>query len=340
MKEIYIPNLVDGHALDFCKILNENDWEDDILFNFSNVSTCNPFPMLIVGSTIKHMRNKYPDIKCKATKMDNSYAQHMRFYRFIGIPIGKSMDLDYGNNIYQPITDLKIGKSLEISKREKIPLGKAVTQKACEIAKLITQGNDESLKMITFCIREMIRNIPEHSHSNEGFYCAQFWKSSRIVEVAIIDTGRGIRESFADNYFYSQQINNDYDALKLSLEPGISRTFSPDEEQEIFEGEANIWKNSGYGLDQVSQLCAFSGGRFTILSGNSAICVEEDSRSGELIKWNYNSYFSGTAIQMRMNIDKLNDFTYMKGKMKSSESKNDGFRHASKASNPFSDEYL
>jgi hypothetical protein len=56
------------------------------------------------------------------------------------------------------------------SRKENIPLGELVTNIAEKLATVLSQGNDKAKKIMTFCLREMIRHIPEHSQSLSGWY--------------------------------------------------------------------------------------------------------------------------------------------------------------------------
>lgn len=147
---------------------------------------------------------------------------------------------------------------------------------------------------MTFVIRELLRNIPEHSQSKSIWYCAQYWPTYDLVELAILDEGIGISKSLADSYEFRELYNNDYEALKLALELGVSGTFSSTR-RSIGTGD---WKNSGYGLYMVSQMCAELGASFIIASGDSAIRMAKED--GRITQTRYDTYIDGTAIQIRI----------------------------------------
>lgn len=334
MGSISLPNLVYLDALNFCREFNKYKWENENIFDFSKVNTCNPFPMLIVGSAIRQARALHRGQECKASNCCNTYAKTMRFYKFIGIDKGKSLDLDYGNSVYRPISDLKIENYIEKNKLLNKPLGEVITQRARELAGLLAQGNKKFLDVLTFCMREIIRNIPEHSKTQKGFYCAQYWPSTKTVEVAVIDEGSGIYNSLSNNYHYGSKINTNLDSLELAIQPGVSRTFSPNLDEEIFAGESSIWKNSGYGLHMVSRICAYSGGSFILASGEDAIYLNTDTRSDEICQTNYKTMVNGTAIQMRLNVETLTNYKYIIERINTElkDSIIDGFKVASRAS--------
>ena len=144
-----------------------------------------------------------------------------------------------------------------------------------------------------------MRNIPEHSQAKTIWYCAQYWPSYDLVELAILDEGIGIRKSLLSNFAYGELVSDDYEALKLSLSPGISRTFAPGSEN-LSDDE---WKNSGFGLYMVSRLCDKLSGSFIISSGNSAIKISDDKKFTQ-----YDTSFKGTAIQIRIRPSRINKY--------------------------------
>lgn len=123
-----------------------------------------------------------------------------------------------------------------------------------------------------------------------------------MVELAILDEGIGISNSFKDSYEFSSLYQNDYEALQLALEPGVSGTFSS------FRKSIGIgdWKNSGYGLYMVSQMCAELGASFIIASGDAAIRMEKNN--GNIINTRYDTAIDGTAIQIRIRPSKNCDY--------------------------------
>lgn len=162
------------------------------------------------------------------------------------------------------------------------------------MSKVLCREDKEFQNWMTFVIRELLRNIPEHSQSRTIWYCAQYWPSHDLVELAILDEGVGISKTLADSYEFRKLYKNDYEALKLALEPGVSGTFSSTR-RSIGTGD---WQNSGYGLYMVSQMCAELGASFIIASGDSAIRIAKEN--GEIKQTKYDTHMDGTAIQIRI----------------------------------------
>ena len=333
MGKVYVPNLVLESALKFCKQLCDYSWEDENEFDFANVKNCDPFPMLIVAQKMKQIRLEHGDAKCIGTNINNSYASNMRFYRFIGLDIGKHMKLSYGNQNYQPISELHLLDLVKESRDKGIPLGELVTNTSRKLATVIARGNNRMKETMTFCLREIIRNIPEHSFSCNGWYCAQYWPTYDLVELAILDDGRGILESINSNYTYACEGLCNSDAIIKAMQPGISRTYDESGNEEIFANSGGKWKNSGYGLFVVSRICAKSGGSFMLASGESAVMVDCDAE--KKIKYStYETSIQGTAIRIRLKVSGINRINAIMDEI-NEEGRNvsgDGFRTASNAS--------
>lgn len=165
---VSVPNLDYGSALAFCREFETYKWDEENIFDFKKVYNCDPFPMLCVGSKIRKRRSEHSELACKAQNLHNDYATNMRFYRFIGIDKGRQLDLEYGNGNYQPISDLNLLNVLKESRQLNKPVGELVTNISEKLATVLARDDKIVKKTMTFCLREIIRNIPEHSNSLNG----------------------------------------------------------------------------------------------------------------------------------------------------------------------------
>lgn len=297
---ILVPDLNYSSALDFTFDINGYVLKEGEVFDFSNVHNCDPFPMLISSAAIRQLRRKSDVKKCKAENCNNTYAQHMRFYKAIGIDKGRDLDENYGNSNYLPITRLIMDDLRNDGIKNLERIQEVIVRKSKAMANVLSRGNDSFKKWLTYVLTEIMRNIPEHSQAGEIWYCAQYWPSYDLVELAILDEGIGVRQSLLSNYAYEGLVSDDYEALKLALNPGISRTFAPGSEN-ISNDE---WKNSGYGLYMVSRLCEALGGSFIIASGDSSVRLDSSRKS---IIYQH-CHIQGTAIQIRIKPSKIKNY--------------------------------
>ena len=170
------------------------------------------------------------------------------------------------------------------------------------MALILAQSNSGDLfDTLTYSIREIIRNVIEHSKSNQFGFCAQYWQSYSSVQLSILDRGLGIKSGLSTNP--NLDISDDHEALNLSLMPGISG--------KAYKGAKSnpndVWANSGYGLYMTSRLCR-EGGSFFIASGNTGLYLSENK------KRYLETPFKGTALQLTLNTNRLSSLTSMLSK--------------------------
>ena len=302
-----VPNLTYKKALDYTIYLQNHEAKDDDQFNFIQVETCEPFPMLVTSTAIRQYRKRISQhisdetlfINCK-----NTYANTMRFFRATGIDKGKSFDEDYGNNNYLPITRLDINRLREegIANYDQIQV--IIEKKADDMALVLSRGSQNLKRLLKYTFTEIMRNVPEHSNADSIWYCAQYWPTKDFVELAFIDEGIGIKNSLLTNYAYTQIIDSDKKALEYAIKPGVSSSFAPGS-QNMDKSE---WANSGFGLYMISNLCAELGGDFTLASGETALKVSKNTYDGQIQHTFMRCFINGTAIRITIKPSSINSY--------------------------------
>jgi len=180
---------------------------------------------------------------------------------------------------------------------------------------LLTQEKTSDLvDSLTYSIREVMRNVYEHSQSKSLEYCAQYWPSYDRVEIAISDNGIGLKDSLLTNPF--MKIESYSDAIQQALMPAISSKYY----QGIKADNNNPWQNSGFGLYMISRLCRL-GGSFLICSGNHGVLLNNEGKQHLELEHNC----SGTVVRLVLNTQKLDSLSNML-----SSFKNDGYEIAKK----------
>ncbi len=294
--EIEIPALETQKSLVFIKQLTETSFNEPVNF-IAAMPWVRPFGMLITASTIRRIRERHQNIPFRLEQRNgrgNDYAGHMGFFKAISpmLEMGNEPGQAPGSMNYIPITsiDFQTMHRSEIESGNYVAMGDVVEKEAKRLAQVLCHGNTEITRLMTYLLREILRNIPEHAETLNAWICAQYWWTDRSAEIAIIDEGIGIKSSLEKNQSYHQQINNDKDAILLALKPGVSRSFQPGREKSVFE---DLWANSGYGLYMVSEICKRLSGSFSVVSGDTFLSQHHDStvRVGE-------TCFPGTAIRI------------------------------------------
>lgn len=143
--------------------------------------------------------------------------------------------------------------------------------------------------VISYLFAELIDNITDHSHSEEGFLFCQYVPEEGMVYIAILDLGRSIYSSYAaDNRYRDVLTLSESDGLVMALN-GISTKNRPENE------------NRGYGISRSRDMVVKGlGGEFYILSG-SALALPVDAQSdGVVIELPDELRWNGTAVFIKI----------------------------------------
>lgn len=303
--ECTIPELSTEKALRFSADINTMNLSGihEMVFQ-ADMNWVRPFGMLLASSAIKQLRKSNPDIpfrmQCASNKAGTSYAAHMGFFKSISesITVGNAPGEASGNDNYLPITELDLQQlhMADINAGLLGSVGDTIERESAGLSKILCRNNSEILAIMTYLIREILRNISEHSNSSIAWICGQYW-SDGTAEIAILDEGIGIRQSLQKNIVHRQYIVDDETALRSSIKAGISQAFSP------FHGNKSddVWANSGFGLYMVSEICKKLQGSFCIASGDSFLKI---SNSGIIPG---ETCIKGTAIKITFSTKQLNN---------------------------------
>lgn len=299
-----IPNMKLNETLNFSTDLNSVIPDDEVVFDFSKMHEFDPLPMLMIGSIIKEYRLKYKEIPFRVTWNDNigkSYAGTMGFFKYISekLDLGKMPGEASGSDNYIPITPIEFNE-LHKTERESgnyISLGNLIEKESGKLSKVVDRGNEELHKLLTYLIREIMRNTPEHAMTDKLWICGQYWKSYNLAEIAILDEGIGIFQSITKNYFHKEYIKDNITALQWALKAGISDAFKPSNKQK----SDDEWANSGFGLFMVSEICKYLKGSFCLISYDGYILIDNHG-----VKTGSTS-FKGTAIRIRVPCDNIDN---------------------------------
>lgn len=310
--KLKIPDLTATNVIDFSyDIQNKNfELEKRVIYDYASMSTFEPFGMLVMSSIIRNIVNNNPDcIHSDINFKEHTYAGTMGYFKSVYQDFGKKPGEALGSNKYIPMTKININTIRKESETEH--MGETIERKSKQLAKVFSCGNNELEYLLTYMIREIMRNIVEHSSSSVIWFAGQHWPTKNLVEIAILDEGIGIAESLSKNLYYRKLISSEKQAIRLSMLPGVTKAFTKKKIESY-----DVWENSGYGLYVTSQLCNDLAGSFIILSGNASISLSN-------CKYEYKkAHFDGTAIRMEINTSNIENFEIkMKEIIKNGEKK-------------------
>lgn len=291
----------------FCTEVEGHAGVEELLIDFSSMGRIEPFSMAYVAKHIRdfNRKNKGTTVRCTGHQ-NKEYAANMAFFRAFGLKHGREPNCKDGNESFVPFTILRIQTIVDEASKEWKEAQDIIEKRSEHLAKILSREKGGNLvDALTFSIREVMRNVLEHSQSRSIEYCAQFWPTYNKVEIAIVDNGIGLRQSLSANPFI--QVQSDSDAIQQALMPAIS--------SKNFKGmridRDNPWHNSGFGLYMISRICRL-GGSFLICSGDHGIALDEHGKQ----HIDLGHQINGTAVRMVLNTRKLTDLGQMLAKFR------------------------
>jgi len=290
MQKIYFPERFDRDTLSpFFEELDDNIETPNICIDCSTLKYSRPTAMLVAGSKLREWisyrrANNIPTKKFghNATSNVHSYLRHLGFFEFITMGVGKKVGEACGSTTYLPITPIK-KPDFDSTQQNVEEWYQSIMSTVRSLARIVsgTVEDTEENRLYNYALREIIRNVFEHSGVDVCYICGQRWPNGR-VEIAVIDEGIGITESLKRSY----DINDDSYALQQAIKPGISSTTNIDPSR-------NIYDNSGFGLYILSEIgSAF--GWFVLGSGTKRIVGYQKEMDIEPLN------FGGTYFGMQL----------------------------------------
>ncbi len=308
MAIVKFPSSCDKRDIfNFCSEVDSYAGADKLLIDFTSMGRIEPFTMVYVAKQIRDFvrNNKSTIVSCSGYQ-SKDYAANMAFFRAFGLKHGREPNCTEGNERFVPFTILRVQTIIDEAAKARELAQDIIESRSENLAKILSrEAGGNLVDALTFSIREIMRNVLEHSHSRSIEYCAQFWPTYSKVEIAIVDGGIGLKQSLSANPFI--QVQCDSDAIQQALMPAIS--------SKNFKGakidKDNPWHNSGFGLYMISRICRL-GGSFLICSGDHGIALNEHGK--EHIDLGH--HFKGTAVRMVLNTSKLTKLNEMLAKFR------------------------
>lgn len=291
LKGLYVPEFGDFDGMQ--KFASELRSSSIVALDFSRVGFATPTGMLVLASLIEEaVREGRVPIQSGINPRD--YPSNMGFYAACGLDVPKYAAP--GGATYYPITRFDVGQLRARASELKIPIGAHINVTVGRLAYLITQKTSgELFYTVKYCLREIVRNVAEHSQSDHLLVMGQYWPERNHVELSVLDRGVGLRAALSENPKFSY-LASDRNAIRLALLPSTSGKKVYDVTGSLLEEPAEgEWDNSGFGLYVTSQMARRTGS-FTIASGDARLeMTGNQTRSGTF-------FLSGTLVSLRMDV--------------------------------------
>lgn len=291
---IYAPENGDLQGIaKFSQDLKQYEKSDQLVVDFSKVSFVTPAWCVLVGGLLIQFRKSFPHVRGKAVNFKHlGYAAHIGFFEYFGVSFGQKPDVAAGSETYAPISIRKTDDVRQTAIARSSHVGDVLHSEAEKLSTLLTRTDCGDLQdTLAYSIREILRNVVEHSEADEYVFAAQYWPTSGIVELVVADHGIGLAQSLKENP--NLVIVDDEIALRNAILPGISSKAWRKSKRH------DEWANSGYGLFMTASLSAL-GGTFSLISGSQMLTK---SRNDEIITpfaWR------GTAAIMKIDTSQVN----------------------------------
>lgn len=299
--EIKIPERLNHLiAIKFNSELSKYDGIGKYHFDFSLVKFAEPFAMLFLAQSIKNFRETH---KSRATftrttesnmsdKPACSYMAHVGFFKHININYGNETGKTPGGSTYIPITEI-IFSDLEKYNKFECPQ-ELIDKEVRRLATVLLQSeNRDEYEILSYCIRESLRNAMEHSEDDRVCICAQYWPHYNKAQNAILDKGIGVLESLTSNSIHGS-LSDDLQALEKAIQPAVSSNPLTSQRSN------NVWGNSGFGLYMLKKICKDSGS--LLISSNKAALLIDKKQS----TWGHTG-MNGTSLMIEINLERLSE---------------------------------
>lgn len=255
-----------------------------------------------MGAIMRRYRKQYPESQFFAKGIvDKTYAGMMGFFQSISpdLHIGKAPGEANGSINYLPVTLLSLSslRKEQMSQGRYLEDGDIIEHEAGRLATIVDRGDLQLHKLLTYLIREILRNTPEHAETEQIWICGQYWRTNNLAEIAIMDEGIGVFKSIAKNRAHREYITDNESALEWAIRAGISQAIAPTDKQK----SSDAWANSGFGLYMVSQICKKLNGNFALISYDDFIHLNNHGLSKG------KTSFHGTAIRIRVPSKRVHD---------------------------------
>lgn len=199
-----------------------------------------PVVLSIVASLGLKLGRK--NIQCDKFKARSGhYIERMGLLKMLGVASGTSIIEHESAGRFIPLTQIRTSTESSQFITDMIPL---------------LHLESEQAQAIGYIVSELLSNVTEHAGAENGaVICAQYYKKSNSIRIGIADTGNGIKHTIT----HSHSANDDLDAIRLALIPGITGTTR--------KGGGTA-QNAGAGLFFIKSIASVNRGFFVIYSGS------------------------------------------------------------------------
>ena len=292
--KIYLSNSVwIGNIDSFLKKMETSNGENLEISSHKEWISVHPVVLCMVASLgLKMHKEKKKILFEKMEATSKHYFERMGLFDILRLDSQIKVKSHESAGRFIPITKIKNSQELHKFITEMIPL---------------LHSEPEQVEPIKYVISELVRNVFEHSESEEGaIVCAQYYQKSNVIRIGVVDSGIGIRNSI--NFSYKTE--NDIHAIQLALTPGITGKT---------RNLGGTETNAGAGLFFIKSIAKVNRDFFVIYSGNamykllktpikSTMKLKMNPLEDKSTKSNDFPYWQGTVVGIDISLDRHQRF--------------------------------
>lgn len=172
-------------------------------------------------------------------------------------------------------------------------MAKKITEKVLKTD--INEYDDGMIYIFRYVVRELIRNIFDHSKSEYFYYGSQYLPTATTVEFVISDRGLGLVNTIPfDVEEVWMEKNTTEEAIVKAFTPGITAASNHSYAHQDY-------LNSGFGLAIIKSIILKAEGVLSLSTSDTSITYKK--KTTKIVK---NCYIEGTLLRIRVDLEKLN----------------------------------
>lgn len=252
-----LPERTDSaDLLPFLSLLDTAKTAPKIIIDFANLSWVSPASLVALAARVQLWLGCGQEVRFR--NVSNcpiaGYLARMDLFRACNLPTDESLPAYDGTALFVPVRKIDVD----------------VEKMGSEMALCVAPGGDDGdhawagvYDLVWYVLTEVANNVRQHS-GGTGFATAQVRPGKGLVQLAIADNGKGVRQSFVQAGFKWAAGLDDISAIRKAMEPFVSSKGNP--------------TNEGVGLTLTAELARQARAWLMIASGKGAVILNPDAK--------------------------------------------------------------
>ena len=187
---------------------------DPVHLDLRGVTFIWPAAITLLATTVLRLRQDGFQVRITRPASDkvDGYLNRMDFYALAEV------EADYPWRRHS-----SEGRFCEVVQARSEEEGEAVVGDVIKILDRSVEGVSTIYNAVQYALLEIVNNVFHHAHSpTHAVMCAQLYANLRRVELAVVDSGRGIPASLGQNPELARQFVSAAEAIELAVKPRVT----------------------------------------------------------------------------------------------------------------------